>query len=201
MLMCAMVAYACKYDVYVCTYGRGKKIRNRGLAAARAQQGCPLGECKAVAYLVYRPSGPTVDGGQRASGWAFVAFDVDKLLAWQPQSQRPSSTLALLGNFVKEGKGEEPESLERAPPPVRLQRPDRWELLRETKSRNGWCAVLDFVDVFGLAGRGDPKHAANRISKRLREHGCELKNAPKGKGRPPKSARVCDLQRCHSDLQ
>ena len=109
-----------------------------------------------------------------AGAWAFVACDIDVLLDWEPASQRAPSRTVALGNLLVEGKGSEPDTLSRPPPPPMRSLPDQWEILRTTKSINGWCKVQDFVIMFGLKGRADAKHACYKVSKRLRDQGCSL---------------------------
>ena len=71
---------------------------------------------------------------------------------------------------------------------------DRWKIFRDTKARDGWALLHDFVIFFDLVGTGEIKHAAGRVSKRLRTKEYELKNVPEGQQRPRKAARVCDLK-------
>ena len=133
-----------------------------------------------------------------------MAFDVDVLLAWDPKSQRAPGRTVTLGGLLVEGKGEEPDSLPRPPPPPMRAIRDRWEILRTQKASNGWCKVQDFVDLFGLKGRGDPKHPSYKVCKRLRDNGCVVKDdgLPQGAAhRPFKRARVCDLQKYYPDLK
>ena len=81
---------------------------------------------------------------------------------------------------------------------------DRWEILRTQKASNGWYKVQDFVDLFGLKGRGDPKHPSYKVCKRLRDNGCVVKDdgLPQDAAhRPFKRARVCDLQKYYPNLK
>ena len=71
---------------------------------------------------------------------------------------------------------------------------DRWRVFRDAKASNGWALLHDFVIFFDLVGRGETKHAAGRVSMRLRSNGYELKDVPEGQQRPRKAARVCDLK-------
>ena len=59
-------------------FRRGKAV----LSAARACDGHRLAGCRVVAYLLRRPPGPTFNGVACSGRWAFVAVDVDVLLAW-----------------------------------------------------------------------------------------------------------------------
>ena len=60
--------------------------------------------------------------------------------------------------------------------------------------RRGWVNVHDFVKIFEL-GPGNPKHAAGRVVKRLRDEGCEIKEqSADGRGRPAKLLKVADLK-------
>ena len=86
-------------------------------------------------------------------------------------------------------------------PPMRAVR-DRWEILK-TKAIKGWCKVQDFVNVFGLKGRADPKHAAYKVCKRLRDNNCEVKKGeadPGVVGQPKKRVRVADLLNNYLEL-
>ena len=173
------------------------------MQAARKQRGCRVADCSIIAYLIRRPPGPTFQGRAHAGSWSFVAFEVDSLLAWSPTSQRAPNRIVTLGSLLVEGKGEEPDSLPRPPPaPIRPPR-DRWHILRTTHGHRGWCQVQDFVDVFGLQGRADPKHATYKACKRLREQGHQVKDKdlPGVRGRPKKCARICDLQQVYVNLQ
>ena len=82
-----------------------------------------------------------------------------------------------------------PMLVPQAAPPL-----DRWKIFRDTKASNGWALLHDFVTFFNLVGTGEVKHAAGRVSKRLRTNGYELKDVPEGRQRPSKAARVCDLR-------
>ena len=150
-----------------------------------------------------RPPGPTFQGGVHAGAWAFLVFQVDSLLAWSPTSQRAPVRVLTLGSLLVEGKGEEPDSFVRPPPPPRRVLCDRWKILRDTRTHNGWCQVNDFIDVFGLKGRGDIKHASYKACKRLRDAHCDVqdKELPGCRGRPKKCARVMDLKKVHPNLE
>ena len=106
-----------------------------------------------------------------------------------------------LGSLVTEGKGAEPDSLPRPPPPMRPLL-DRWQVLRNIWAHNGWCQVQDFITFFGMKGRGDIKHATHKAVKRLRAASCSVqdKDMPGVVGRPKKCARVMDLQRVYPKL-
>ena len=132
-----------------------------------------------------------------------MAFEVEPLLAWSPNSQRAPSRIVTLGNLLIEGKGEELHSLPRPPPPPRRPPVDRWQILKNMHGHQGWCQVQQFVEIFGFQGRADPKHASYKTCKRLRENGHQVKDKELLglRGRPKKCARVTDLQRVYPDLR
>ena len=100
-----------------------------------------------------------------------------------------------IGNLLQESRAQDilnddaPLPVLEAAPPV-----DRWKIFRDTKATNGWALLHDFVIFFDLVGRGEVKHAAGRVSKRLRLKQYELQDVPEGQQRPRKAARVCDLK-------
>ena len=169
------------------------------LTAARAQENCPVGKCSAAAYLLWRPPGLTRDGVRHRGAWGFVVLDVNTFMRWDPRSPRAPSRLATMGSLIVEGKGHEPEALPPAPARAEPVGRDRWDELTR-RSKRGWVTLHAFVETFSLVGRGDPKYAANRASKRLK--GCPFQSDdPQGRGRPPKMARTSDLRRCHPELK
>lgn len=55
--------------------------------------------------------------------------------------------------------------------------------------------ALDFVKIFEL-GAGNPKHAASRAVKRLRDHDCDVEEHTVGGSGPPKKLlKIADLKR------
>ena len=152
-----------------------------------------------MGYLFRRPPGKTVHGGVHCGGWAFLPFDAEVCVRWNAQSSVAPPRVVSLGSLVCAGRQQGVEAAPCAAVPQRVVRRDRWAELRAVSAR-GWVPVLTFVEKFGLVGRGDSKHAVGRASKRLRDEGHVVKDAPQGVGRPRKTARVCDLQRSCAHL-
>ena len=172
---------------------------DRVLKAARKQRNNRVSECRAVAYLLQRPAGSTSSGHSHPGSWGFLLLDIDAFMRWEPSSPRPPPVVATLGRLIVEGKGTEPE-LPPAPPGRQSPRQrDRWKELQD-QFRRGWVPLQDFVQKFDMVGRGEPKFAAHRAAKRLRESDCDLKDSAQGVGRPVKMARIIDLKRCYSSV-
>ena len=176
------------------------------LQAARKIKNNPIGACSFAGYLIRRPPGPVFKsrGGRvHAGSYGFAAYDVEALLTWNPETNVAPKPFLVLGSQLIAGACEETAALpaQVLPPPRRPAQVNRWELLRQQKAIAGWCTLHDFIDLFKLKGRGDIKFAANRAAKRLREANCELRDAHSGKGRsrPLKQARVCDIQRVYPE--
>ena len=68
---------------------------------------------------------------------------------------------------------------------------------------NGQVSLQTFVGVFKLAGKQDPKKAAYRVGKRLRDSGyATYDDKARGvNGRPPKLARLSDLAEVYKQLK
>lgn len=176
------------------------------MKAARKSPGCRLKDCSFVAYLVRRPRGPIFTGRGRVhlGAYAFVAYDVNTLIAWDPfKDQSAPKAFLSVGDLIISGKVDDTlaPTAPMLPPPRRPNQVDRWKILEETKATSGWCNVEDFVDVFKKKGKGEIKYATKEVLKRLRASSCTLKDAdPQGKGRPRKTARVCDLKKVYKGL-
>ena len=81
-------------------------------------------------------------------------------------------------------------------------RVDRWAALTEI-AQKGRVKLQEFVTTFDLVGQQEPKKAAYRAGKRLRDKGYETSDEPcRGKGhRPAKVAKLADLKRCYPELR
>ena len=176
------------------------------LMAARKIKGSPIGACSFAAYLIRRPAGPLLSsrGGKcHAGDYGFAAYDVQSLIDWNPATSVAPKPFLVLGNQLMAGTCQETGALalQELPPPLKPGQVNRWDVLREQKSENGWCTLHDLVLVFNLKGRAQIKFAANRAAKRMRDANCELKDTHPGSGRarPFKRARVCDLQRVYKE--
>ena len=176
------------------------------MKAARKDKTRRVKDASFVAYLVRRPRGPTFKstGGRVHSGsYAFLAYDVEALVGWDAKRAAPKPFLALGDQVVTGDRPEyETPSVEQLTPPRKHGQVDRWELLRSTKAEEGWVSIYDFVDLFKLKGTGEMKYAVKRALKKIKEAGCDVEDAePEGRGRPPKRARVCDLQKVYKKLK
>ena len=155
-------------------------------------------------FLVWRPPGQTFSGNHHGGAYGFVAYDVDGLLEWSPQSSRLPTPVALYGKLLVPGRISEadPDSLPQPPVPARPPVRDRWGELRgmSVKSR-GWVMLHDFVRVFNLGRGGLVKRTSQNVYKRLRDNDTETQDYKKGGvGRPLKIARIADLQRSYPEL-
>lgn len=175
----------------------------RAVVKAAKSARLPLGDCAAVAYLIQRPSGTSSQGQPCKAAFGFVAFDTEKLLAWDPKaaSSRAPPHITLAGSLLQTGRVLEPESLPPAPMPARPRQRDRWHELANLQVKRGWVRLIDFAEVFEQGGPAGRKQAGNRVGKRLRDAGYEVQEHIKGVGHPPKIARVADLKALHGHLQ
>ena len=163
---------------------------------AQRSPDCRVGKATVVAYLIRRPPYRKYGGGWHGGAWAFLAFEVDRLLDWNPENNRAPQRIVTWGAHVIEGNQDDPDALPRPPAPVRPPRRDRWaELLQQSTA--GFVTLPAFVDKFDMKGARSMKSAAGTVSKRLRDEGCLLADQPNGVGRPSKAARVIDLKRCY----
>jgi hypothetical protein len=183
---------------------RGYTLNMRAvLQAARRERGNRVGRCAVAAFLVYRPPGVTYSGAQHRGAHGFVAYDVDRLLAWDPKSNRLPNPLVLCGKLLVPGSQSEAgaDSLPPPPPPARPPARDRWaELGAMIVKPPSWVLLHDFVRVFKL-GRGGPiKRISQNVHKRLLGDGRSIQDHQGGVGRPLKIARVADLRRSYSSL-
>lgn len=176
----------------------------RVMLAARREHGNRVGLCAAAGFLVWRPPGPTFSGAHHRGAYGFVAYDVERLVAWDPKSSRLPDPVSLNGKLLVAGRGSEtgPDSLPTPPPPARPPARDRWGELQGMSVRNRtWVTLQDFVRVFSM-GRGGPvKRTAQNVHKRLQEDQVKVEDYRKGGvGRPLKIARVRDLRRSYPNL-
>jgi hypothetical protein len=176
----------------------------RVLEAARGVSGARLGGCQVAGLLLWRPPGPTFDGAQRQDAHGFIAFDADRLLSWNPASQRLPGALCLSGKLLVAGRGPEcgPESLPTPSLPAQPLARDRWAELAALKVKQGWVVIHDFVKVFEL-GRGGPvKRISERVCKRLRGNDLGVEDHDSGsRGRPNKRARISELRQVYPHLK
>lgn len=172
------------------------------IRAARVQK-LRVGACRVVAFLMYRPPGPTFDGRSHRGGFGFVAFDADKLCQWSVRSQRCPEYIVMNGTLFQNGVLEPLEPTALPPPVQRTPQRDRWGELQKLRVKLGWVKVVDFVSVFDVTPRRTPKKATQKVLKRLRDQGCSIDTFSGGEaaGQPPKIARVLDLARAHPNLQ
>ena len=63
--------------------------------------------------LTRQTHGPSIQWRAHSGARFFIAFDDDALTARDQTSQRPSGRIATLGSLLVEGKGAEPDSLQR----------------------------------------------------------------------------------------
>ena len=75
------------------------------------------------------------------------AFGVDALIAGNPTSQQPPGRIVTFGNLLVEGKGAEPENLQRAPPLTAPLPIERWQILTQ-HAHNGWVQIQDFIAAY-----------------------------------------------------
>ena len=170
------------------------------LGAARAQK-LRIGDCRMAAFLLRRPPGRTLDGRIHAGDVGFVAFDVDRLLSWDPRSVRPPLHVGLYGNLLHGGRDAMPDPVTLVNnAPVRPPPRDRWAELGQLKVRNGWVTVKNCVRTFGLIGRQTEKKATEKALKRLRKQSPHLEDHADGVGRPENIARFSDLQIAYPGL-
>ena len=168
---------------------------------ARAVMLAALDKCTIIAFLIYRPPGPTYDGRAHRGGEAFVAFNADTLCTWSPSSQRPPSPIVMTGSMLQEGKLEPMEPTSLPKPIVRAPRRDLWGELSRLSVKRGWVQVKDFVTTFELPPRGTPKKATQKALNKLRDAGYPLEDSTTGRsGRPKKIARIAHLSNVYPDL-
>lgn len=179
---------------------RQKLAHGHAVLAASQRNDGRLGKCGLVAYLFRRPPGRTMMDQAHNGSWGLLVFDMKVFMNWDPKSNKSPRRFLECGTFIKDGIQNELESpTARAPlgpPLVANPRPrrDRWAELAAAEVRRGWVNVHDFVKIFEL-GPGNPKHAAGRVVKRLRDEGCEIKEqSADGRGRPAKLLKVADLK-------
>ena len=158
-----------------------------------------VAQCNLVSYLFLRPSGPKFNGGVHPGAWGFVAYDVDRFLAWDIRSTRKLAPVVTLGSFFRLDNAADPEGVPFTVPPRRqtVQR-NRWEQLAQDGEKRGnvqYVSLNKFVELF-LRTKQNPKQQASKIGKRLRDDGCTTVDSSihHGVGRPPKLARMSDLK-------
>ena len=203
------MALDCKLTGVSTTLGlNGATIRTylqhaREVMQAARSEGCTVGRCSLVAFLIRRPPGVTAEGRIHRGASAFLALRTDVLLNWRPDARQPPRHIVLHGNLIQAGSDFSPDPLAlNASTPARAPQRDRWAELGQCTVRAGWVRVLDFVRVFHLAGRQSEKKATEKVLKRMRANGNILDDDDsEAVGRPPKIARLRDLRQLHPDLQ
>ena len=168
---------------------------------ARKEEGV-VATCRVVAFLIIRPKCPTFAGKAHKGSFGFVAYDVQKLLAWNPKGAKMPGHIICQGRLLESGVAESNDGLTppAAPAPlaVRTARRDRWQELADLAVRPGWVKTQDFCTVFSL-GLGNLAHAANRVHKRLRAD--DLGNWRGGdRGPPRKICRIAALRKEYTDF-
>jgi hypothetical protein len=170
------------------------------LAASQRSEG-RLGQCGLVAYLFRRPPGRTMMDRAHTGSWGFLVFDMAVFMRWDATSKKSPKRVLECGTFIQGGAQNELESptasVPLGPPVVANPRPrrDRWADLEAEQVSRGWVSVHDYVRIFEL-GPGNPKHAASRVVKRLRDDGCDIKEqAAGGRGPRQKLLKIADLKR------
>ena len=174
----------------------------RAVLLAARKEGCRVGQCRAVAFLVRRPPGETFDGGLHRGSFGFVAIDTDVLVAWEPKTAKQApATISMCGGLLQRAAAAEPEALPYAPPPARPPPRDRWYDLEQVEVKPGWVTTQDFCRIFKI-GQNNRKHGANRVHKRLRDDGAVI-DSWKGGGRGPpfKIARISALKTSYKRLE
>ena len=171
----------------------------RVLKSARRTK-AKVGQCTLAGYLFLRPSGPKFNGGMHRGALGFAAYDVDKLLAWDPLSGRKLLPLWTFGSLIRIDTAPDPVGVPFvADLPLRqsVQR-DRWAQLAADGERRGnarFVGLSQFVELF-LRTKQDPKQQASKLGKRLRSNGCEVSDSCERRtiGRPRKLAKLTDLK-------
>ena len=168
------------------------------LEASQKDSNSRLGKCALVAYLFRRPPGLTFLGRAHGGCWGFLLFDMSVFLRWDPTSKKAPRRLLESGTFIKGGAMDVMDvPVAAGPALVANPRPrrDRWADLSAVAVRPGWVMALDFVKVFQL-GVGNPRHAASRAVKRLRDESCRVEDhSTGGRGPPQKLVKIADLRR------
>ena len=172
---------------------------SREVLLAARREGARVGDCKLLAFIVYRPACKSFDGRLLGESFGFVAYETQKLLAWKPSASTLPAHLCLYGRLLQVTRVAEPESLRPLPEPVQATVRDRWKELKDNYAKQGWVKTWDFCKVFEI-GTGNCYHAAHRVNKRLRGKECEVADCPLVGAPPTKKCRVVDLKRCYPDL-
>ena len=167
---------------------------------ARKQEGL-VGTSRVVAFLLIRPQCPTYAGKPHKGAFGFVAYDVEKLMAWDSRGNRMPTHVICQGHLLKPGGAEEDGLVLPAAPSPLVVRPAcrcRWQELADLAVRPGWVKTLDFCEVFKV-GQGNPAHGASRVNKRLRAE--DLDSWRGGERGPPKKiCRISALKRAYPDF-
>lgn len=181
---------------------RSYVVHGRQLLLEARRSRSRVGACRAAAWLVVRPPGPTFTGGAHRGWVGLVVFDAERLLSWDPKSRLAPPHAILQGGVLRAGVLPEPLGAPPAPrraPPARI---DRWSQL-SARAVRGRVRLQDFVDVFRIGGRQEARKTATKVGKRLRDEGFETPTAAARGfvGQPPKMARVADLKHCYLALR
>ena len=157
-----------------------------------------VGQCSVVSYLLLRPPGPKFSGGVHTGAWGFVAYDVEKFLAWDIRAGRKLQPLATYGSLIRLDTAPDPDGVPfTAPPRSQSVRRNRWDQLVTDGEKRGnvqYVPLGQFVELF-FRTKQDPKQQASKVGKRLREDGLQtVTRLSKGVGRPPKLAKLTDLK-------
>ena len=185
---------------------RAYLAHGRALMMASKRDKTRLGECRAVAFLLRRPPGRTIEGRHHAGAIGFCAVDTDTLLEWDPKTARQAPGIIVMsGGLLQRAATEEPLALLPPPPPAVPMAHNRWNDLTPLQVRPGYVTAQDFCTVFNI-GVGNIKKGAERVLKRLRDdgYGGNLQDWHKpgsGASRPFKVARVSDLKHSYPTLK
>ena len=126
-------------------------------------------------------------------------------MKWKPLSKHAPQRLLEYGGFINAGRQDEIDVLPAAPlRPALAAKPqpraERWADLASASVRRGWVTALDFVRIFEF-GVGNPKHAANRVVKRLRDNECNIdEHIAGGSGPHKKMVKISDLKHHYKGL-
>ena len=88
-------------------------LKGREVLKAAKKDRCRVGRCAFVAYLLRRPPGPVFTGREKfhKGGWAFVAYDAQKLMGWVPGASNCPRPFLFCSDLLVEGSQLEPEAV------------------------------------------------------------------------------------------